>query len=115
MLAMLAAVARPHAAILADQAAALKWLPAIHAVQHQAAALKSLLAILVQLLLAIADAALESVMAVCSASCSVTRAAAMSSLAMLAQPPVARPAMEALLLQQLQLQHLLQLLIRMPI
>jgi hypothetical protein len=110
MLAMQAAVAKP----LADQAAVLKSLPAILAVQLQPAALKSLLAILVQLLLAIADAALESVVVVCSASCSVTRAAAMPSLAMLAQPLNARPAMDPLLLQQLQLQHLLQLLIRMP-
>lgn len=94
----LAAVAKPLAQILADQAVVQKSLVAVLVAMAQAAVQKSLLAIHVQLLPAIADAALANAMAVCSASCSSTGRLAMQSLAMRAQPLVARPVAKHLLL-----------------
>jgi hypothetical protein len=87
---MQAAVAKP----LAARPAALKSLRAVPATELRLAELKSLLAILAEHPLATADAALESVMADCWASCSATRRVAMKSLAMLAHPQAARPATE---------------------
>jgi hypothetical protein len=96
---LLAAVAKP----LADRAAVLKSLLAILA-ELLPAALKSLLAILAELPLAIAAAVHAKVVA-CSASCSRRSLAATPSLAMLAPRLVARPAVRPplLLLQPLRL------------
>lgn len=109
MLAMQAAVAKLLAAIHADQPAALKSLLVIHVALLQPAVLKSLLAIHVQLLHVTAAVSVV-IMVACSLSSSSTRSlAAMKLLAMLAQPPAARPAdrlqLQLLLLLQLPLQH----------
>jgi hypothetical protein len=114
MLVMQAAVAKPLAAILADQPAALKCRPAILVAKAQAAVLKSLLATLAELQHAIAAVDSRSAMVACSASCSSTSRAAMKSLATLAQPLVARPVVDRLLLLPRLPLLQLQLLIPMP-
>ena len=123
MLALQAMVATMVAAILADRAAVLKLLvvqaaalkspDAVHAMQLQAAALKSLATILAELPLAIPVADSASVTVVSWASCSATSMVAMTVLAMPAQPLAARRATERLLLLPLQRLLLLQQ-IRMP-